>query len=88
MLRILTIFVRAGTTTYPEAEARLDGAVCHASCRRFCVKVVVDNALPTGLVESRPGPHLIGGDNRCRNRGGRTAAMPTSDRGNCVATTW
>ncbi len=63
MLRILTIFVRAGTTTYPEAEARLDELFARQLPTVERDVVVVDNLLPSGLVESRPGHHLISGDN-------------------------
>jgi hypothetical protein len=61
--RLLTIFVQAGTTTYPEAEAHLDARFRHQLPAIARDTVVVDNLLPPGVHDFRPGRTLIGGDN-------------------------
>lgn len=62
-LHVLTIFVRAGTTTYVDAEDNLE-----AIYRRQLPQVrrdvlVVDNLLPGDTVEHGRGRSVIGGDN-------------------------
>lgn len=62
--RVLTIFVRAGTDTYPDAEAHLDALVDRQLPGLARDVIVVDNLLPPGVAEERPGRMVIGGDNR------------------------
>ena len=65
-MRILTIMVRYGTGSYPNAEAEIDGIFGRQMRAAERAVVIVDNALPSGFVE-RSGPRtLIGGDNTCR----------------------
>jgi hypothetical protein len=62
-LRVITVFVRAGTAAYADAEERLDvlfATQCPGISRDV---VVVDNLLPTGIHERSPGRVVVGGDN-------------------------
>jgi hypothetical protein len=63
MPRMLTIFVRAGTATYPDAEAHLDALFDRQMPGLRRDVVVVDNLLPPGVAESSPRRTVIGGDN-------------------------
>jgi hypothetical protein len=63
-MKILTLLARFGTERYAGAETRL--------CDLFRTQlphvrhdlVVIDNALPRGVVEDRAGVRIVGGDNR------------------------
>jgi hypothetical protein len=62
-IRVLTIFVRAGTDTYPDAEAHLDALFDRQLPALARDVIVVDNLLPPGVAQERPGRAVIGGDN-------------------------
>ena len=62
--RVLTIFVRAGTETYADAEGRLADLFATQMPEIARDLVVVDNLLAAGVIESAPGRMVIGGDNR------------------------
>lgn len=61
--RLLTIFVRAGTTAYPEAEEHLDRLFATQMPGLARDVVVVDNLLPPGVAEAGESRVVIGGDN-------------------------
>jgi hypothetical protein len=61
--RLLTIFVRAGTTSYPEAEAHLDRLFTTQLPGISHDVIVVDNLLPPGVAEAAGSRLVIGGDN-------------------------
>jgi hypothetical protein len=62
-MRVLTIFLRTGTDSYQESESQLDQLFATQLPGVAREVVIVDNALAAGLVESRPGRSVIGGDN-------------------------
>lgn len=62
--RVLSIFVRAGLDQYGDAEARLSELFDRQLPGLERDVLVVDNLLPAGATESRPGRIVIGGDNR------------------------
>src|SRR5262245_1651579 len=61
--RVLTVFVRAGTMTYPQAEQNLDALFARRLAGHSRDVVVVDNLLPPGVHEQSPERVVIGGDN-------------------------
>jgi hypothetical protein len=61
--RILTILARFGTEQYPTAERDIDDIFRRQMSSIERTVLVVDNALPTGLIEERGPRVLIGGDN-------------------------
>src|SRR3954452_3661981 len=62
-LRLLTVFVRAGTATYADAEERLNLLFATQFPDISRDVVVVDNLLPQGIHERSPGRVVVGGDN-------------------------
>jgi hypothetical protein len=62
-LFVLTIFVRAGTTTYADAESNLDAIYRSQLPNVRRDLLVVDNLLPADTVERGTGRTVIGGDN-------------------------
>ncbi len=62
-LRILTVFVRAGTATYAEAEERLDVLFATQFPEISRDVIVVDNLLPQGIHEKSAARVVVGGDN-------------------------
>jgi hypothetical protein len=62
-LRVLTVFVRAGTVAYAEADERLDTLFANQLPGVSRDVVVVDNLLPAGVHERLPGRVVVGGDN-------------------------
>jgi hypothetical protein len=62
-LRVLTVFVRAGTDAYADAEERLNGLFASQFPGLSRDVVVVDNLLPAGIHERSPGRVVVGGDN-------------------------
>jgi hypothetical protein len=62
-VRILTVLARFGMERYPAAELDIDDIFRRQMSSVERTVLIVDNALPTGLIEER-GPHvLIGGNN-------------------------
>jgi len=61
--RVLTILARFGTDQYPRAELDIDEIFQRQLPEVERTVIVVDNALPPGIVEERPNGALIGGDN-------------------------
>jgi len=74
-VRVLSIFVRTGTSTYPDAEAHLAALFARQLPAVTRDVVVVDNLLPPGVAESAPGRTVIGGDNRAREFSAIDAAL-------------
>ena len=62
-MRVLTIFVRAGTVDYAGAESAVTELFARQLPRIEHDLLVVDNLAPRGILESRPGRTVIGGDN-------------------------
>ena len=62
-MRVLTIFVRNGTDKYPGAEQELAGLFQTQLPSIEHDTVVVDTALPSCVIERRPGRVLMGADN-------------------------
>jgi hypothetical protein len=62
-MRILTVLVRFGTDRYPTAELDIDDIFRRRMPSVERTVLVVDNALPAGLIEERGLRVLIGGDN-------------------------
>jgi hypothetical protein len=60
---MLTVFVRAGTTTYPDAERRLDDRFARQLPGLQRDVLIVDNLLPPGVHERSDRRVVIGGDN-------------------------
>ncbi|MGE0463063.1 MAG: FkbM family methyltransferase [Vicinamibacterales bacterium] len=75
MPRILTIFHRTGTSSYPEAEAELAGLYATQLPGIDRDVVVVDNALPPGVAEEQAGRIVLGGDNSASEFSGIDAAL-------------
>jgi hypothetical protein len=65
-VRVITIFVRTGTVNYATAEQELDALFRSQLPGVERDVVVVDTALPVGVVERQPGRAVIGGDNSAR----------------------
>jgi hypothetical protein len=61
--RVLTIFVRAGTTAYPDSETHLDRLYATQLPALPRDVLVVDNLLPPGVAEAGESRVVIGGDN-------------------------
>jgi hypothetical protein len=61
--RVITVFVRAGTAAYADAEDRLDSLFATQLPGISRDVVVVDNLLPAGIHERSPGRVVVGGDN-------------------------
>jgi hypothetical protein len=80
-MRILTILVRFGTEQYSHAERGIDDLFRRRMPAIERTVVVVDNALPTGLLEESGSRTLIGGDNRAGEFSGfdRALAVVGSD---------
>lgn len=74
-MRILSIFVRYGTDTYPEAERRLAAVMRDRLPRVDNDVLVVDNALPAGVHERQSGRTVIGGDNHAWEFSGFDAGL-------------
>jgi hypothetical protein len=62
-LRVLTVFVRAGTAAYADAEDRLNVLFATQLPGVSRDVVVVDNLLPAGIHERSAGRVVVGGDN-------------------------
>jgi len=62
-LRVITVFVRAGTAAYAGAEERLERLFATQLPGISRDVVVVDNLLPEGIHEQSPRRVVIGGDN-------------------------
>lgn len=60
---MVTLFVRAGTEAYPDAEAHLHDRLSRQVGDIPRDTVVVDNLLPPGVHEQQAGRTVIGGDN-------------------------
>ena len=65
-MRVLTIFVRFGTEKFPDAERQVDAIFRQQMPDAARTVVVVDNALPPGVVEATRDRTVIGGDNSGR----------------------
>jgi hypothetical protein len=61
--RLLTLFVRAGTATYPDSERQLNDLFASQLPGLQRDVLVVDNLLPPGVHERSTGRTVIGGDN-------------------------
>jgi hypothetical protein len=59
----LTILARYGTEDYPHAEEQIDALFARQLPHVARTVIVVDNALPKGVVETSPGRTLLGGVN-------------------------
>jgi hypothetical protein len=64
--RILTILVRFGTEKYPHAERDIEEIFKRQMCAVDRTVIIVDNAVPPGLVQERRDGVLLGGDNSAR----------------------
>lgn len=64
--RILTILARFGTEKYPNAEADIAEIFKRQMPAVDRTVIIVDNALPPGLVQERRDGILLGGDNSAR----------------------
>jgi hypothetical protein len=62
-MRILSVFIRAGATAYPQAEARLEELFATQLPGIDRDLLIVDNALPPGISEQSRRRTVIGGDN-------------------------
>ena len=65
-MRILTVLARHGVDIYSGAEEDIQGLFDRHLPGVQRDVIVVDNALPGGVVERRPGRTLLGGDNTVR----------------------
>ena len=65
-MRVLTILVRYGTSSYPRAEEEIDDIFRRRMPEVQRSVLVVDNALPEGFIEPGDGRTVIGGDNTGR----------------------
>ena len=77
-MRLLTILLRFGTEAYPNAEAQLTGLLDRHLPGVARDLIVVDNALPAGVVEATGRRTVIGGDNRFREFSGFDRAVAHS----------
>lgn len=62
-MRIATLFVRHGSTKYPDAEKRVEAIFAKQLADVERTILVIDNALPRDTVEQHPNHTLLGGDN-------------------------
>ncbi len=65
-MRVLTILARFGTDQYPHAEQEIQEIFTRQMPAIDRDVIIVDNALPRDVVETRQGVVLLGGDNRAR----------------------
>src|SRR5579864_3942538 len=74
-MRVLTILVRFGTDLYPHAEEQIADIFRRQMGEVERAVLVVDNALPSGFVESHGSRVVIGGDNTGREFSGFDRAI-------------